>query len=60
MWCEWAFDPDFVFRLNMCYTWQSYTALIIVGPLLKYFAVAIFILLVIQKIIILRVDPAFS
>lgn len=60
MWREWAFDPDFVFRPNVCYTWQSYTVLIIVGPLLKYFAVAIFIPLVIQKIITLRVDLALS
>lgn len=60
MWCEWAIDPDFVFHFNMCYTWQSYRALIIVGPLLKYCVVAIFTLLVIQKIIILRVDLTFS
>lgn len=60
MWREWAFDTDFVFHFNMCYTWQSYRALIIVEPLLKYCVVAILTLLVIQKIIILRVDLAFS
>lgn len=60
MWYEWAFDPGSVLHFNMGHNWQTCRALIIVGPLLKYCDVAIFILLVIRKIIILRVDLAFS
>lgn len=60
MWYEWAFDLRSVFHFNMCYNWQAYRTPIIVGPLLKYCTVAIFILFVIQKIIMLGVDLALS